>query len=183
MALPQQVLERLSREPPQTPGWSFGILFFSGGLLFVALFIYFGLTLGYEPYIQGQIAGVTTQISTVAQSISPQDQAQLVKFYSEISNLNRALQNHVTLTPFFAWLEKNTEGNVYYTNLAFSGGNRIALSAKAPTEADVNQEISILEHAPEVQSATISNITLDSQTNQWSFSISLIMSSLAPAAQ
>jgi len=56
MPLPDKVIEQLGREPPKTPGWSFGIVMFSGTILFIAVFIYFGLTLGYEPYLQLQIS-------------------------------------------------------------------------------------------------------------------------------
>lgn len=178
MALPQQVLERLSREPPQTPGWSFGLLFFSGALLFIALLAYFGLTLGYEPYLNNQIDGITTQINTLAKSVAPNDQAQLVSFYSEITNLQQVLRNHVTLSPFFAWLEKNTEANVYYTSFSLSGGNRISIGGYGATEADVNQQVAIFEAAPEVRSAQLSSVTLSPQTGNWQFSMTLLMNNI-----
>lgn len=178
MALPQQVLERLSREPPQTPGWSFGLLFFSGALLFIALLAYFGLTLGYEPYLTNQIDGITTQVNTVAKSISPQDETQLVAFYSEITNLRQALKNHVVLTPFFAWLEKNTEANVYYSSFSLSSGNRVAIQGYGATEADVNQQTAIFEAAPEVASANLSSVSLSPETGKWQFSMTLTMKNL-----
>lgn len=179
MALPQQVLDRLSREPPKTPGWSVGLLLFSGGIFLIALAVYFGMVFGYEPYLASQVSGITEQINTLAKSVSPQDEAQLGTFYSEMTNLQGVLANHVTLSSFFSWLEKNTEANVYYTNLAIASGNRVALTGEAASEADVNQQVAIFEAAPEVRSVALSTVSLSSQTGEWQFSATLVMKSLA----
>lgn len=148
MALPQQVIERLSREPPETPGWSLTLLVFSGGILFIALVVYFGLLLGYEPYLDSQISQLNAEISTLGKSISVDDQARFATFYSQITNLKAVLANHVAFSRFLSWLEKNTEANVSYSHLSFSTGNQITLSATAAGQADVTQQIAIFEAAP-----------------------------------
>lgn len=181
MALPQQVLERLSREPPKTPGWSFGLLMFSGVVLFIALLVYFGLLFGYEPYVQSQISKLETQINTLAKSVSPDDQARLVTFYSEITNIQNVLAHHVTFSAFLSWLENNTEANVYYSQFSFSSGSRVTLSGSAASEADVNQQVAIFESAPEVQSVNLSTVSLSPQSKRWQFGVTLVMKSfLAP---
>lgn len=175
MALPQQVIERLGREPPKTPGWSIGILLFSGGILCIALLTYFGLIWGYEPYLDSQIAQVNTQISTLAKSISADDQTKLVTFYSEIANLKSILANHVLFSHFLSWLEKNTEANIYYQHLTFSAGNQVVVSGIAKSEADVNQQMAIFEAAPEVKTVTLSGISLVGTTGDWQFNMSLVV--------
>lgn len=177
MALPQQVLERLSREPPETPGWSAGLLLFTGALLFIALSVYFGLTFGYEPYLQGKIDGLTTQIATLGKSVSSKDEAQLITFYSEVTNLQKVLANHAMPSTFFTWLEKNTEANIYYTALAVSSENKVTLSGNAVNEADINQQIAIFEAAPEVQSIQVPTIAA-AQTGGWKFTMTLVMNSI-----
>ena len=176
MPLPEKVIEQLGRESPRTQGWALGALFFSGGILFLTVAVYFGLTLGYEPYLQSQLSSVQNQVSTLGTSVSVSDQSQLIDFYSQIANLQTLLQRHTFSSQFFSWLEQNTEANVYYRSLALTQGDQIALSGAAATEADVNQQVALFENSPEVSSVTISNVTAPSLLgNGWTFSATLIM--------
>ncbi len=178
MALPQQVLDRLSREPPKTPGWSSGLLLFCGAILFITLAIYVGLVFGYEPYLNGKVDGLNAQINTVAKSISADDEARLITFYSEITNLKNVLANHVALSRFFSWLEKNTEANIYFSRLSFSSqgsGNQVTLSGSAPSEADINQQTAIFESSPQVRSVNISSVSKSQDTGQWIFNATLVL--------
>ncbi len=176
MPLPEKVIEQLGQESPKTQGWALGALFFSGGILFLTVAIYFGLTLGYEPHLQSQLASVKAQVDTLSNSVPPSDQSQLIGFYSQIANLQTLLQQHVLSSQFFLWLEKNTEANVYYHSLALTQGGTIVLSGSAATEADVNQQVAIFESSPKVSSVTISNVTAPSLLGGgWSFSATLVM--------
>ncbi|HEX4104207.1 MAG TPA: PilN domain-containing protein [Candidatus Paceibacterota bacterium] len=175
MPLPQQVIDRLTHESPRTPGWSVGILLFSLGLLVIALAVYFGITLFYEPYVNGQISSVNAEITAAASSISPSDQTNLAAFYSEVANVQSALANHVYFSHLLTWLGQNTEANVYYTHFTFSSGNQIGLSGVAASEADVNQQMAIFEASPEVSQATISTVSLLQANNTWQFSVTLTM--------
>jgi hypothetical protein len=176
MPLPEKVIEQLGQEAPKTPGWALGALFFSGGILFLSVAIYFGLTLGYEPYLQSQLTSVRNQVSTLGNSVSPSDQSQLIDFYSQIANLQTLLQRHVISSQFFSWLEQNTEANVYYRSLALIQGDQVALSGVAASEADVNQQIAVFENSPEVSSVTVSNLTAPSLLGSgWTFTVTLVM--------
>lgn len=188
MPLPEKVIEQLGQEPTKTQGWATGALFFSGGILFLTMAIYYGLTFGYEPYLQNQLNGVKNQISTLGQSVSASDQSQLIDLYSQIANLQTLLQKHTLTSQFFSWLEQNTEANVYYRSLALTGGNQVALSGTAQSEEDVNQQVAIFENSPEVSSVTVSNVTAPSLLGGgWTFSVTLVMnpsvfSASAPSA-
>jgi len=175
MALPQQVIDRLSKEPPKTPGWSFNVLSFAGGIFFITILVYFGLTLGYGPYLDSQIGKLNIQINTLANSVATDDQAKLVTFYSQITNIKNVLANHVSASRFFSWLEKNTEANVYFSRLTFSSGNQFAMVGFAKTEADVNQQVAIFEEAPEVKNVSLSVVSFVETNGLWQFSITLIM--------
>jgi hypothetical protein len=159
MPLPQQVIEQLSQEPSRTPGWSFGILSFSAGILFIVLFVYFGITAGYEPYLNSQIAQLQKQIDTAGKSISADQEQQLLNYYSQTFHLQTLLKNHIVLSPFFSWLENNTEANVYYSGVTFSSGNQMAITVVAKTQADLIQQIAIFESAPAVTHLTVSSIS------------------------
>jgi uncharacterized membrane protein YvbJ len=90
MPLPQQVVEQLSRESSRTPGWSSGIILFSGTVFGVVLLVYLGLTFGYTPYLNAQISQANDQIKKLDQSVSADDQTKLATFYSQVTNLHRS---------------------------------------------------------------------------------------------
>lgn len=175
MPLPQQVIERLGKEPPKTPGWSSGLLLFSIGVFAISGLVYLGLAFGYGPYLDSQIATLNTQITALAKSISPDDQTRVTTFYSQVTNIKTALQNHVVVSRLLSWLEKNTETNVYYTNFSLSAGGQVMLSGVAKSEADVNQQIAIFEGAPEVEKAAVSSVLFVDSTGLWQFSAALTM--------
>jgi len=175
MALPQQVVEQLSRGSERTPGWSSGILLFSGSILFITIFIYAGLKFGYEPYLNAQLSSLESQAQKVGQSVSASDQATLVTFYSQISNIQSLIKNHVFFSQFLTWLEQNTEANIYYSSMVFTSGNQITLTGIAKTSADISEQVAVFEAAPDVSAVSISNITLLPTANQWTFNVVLTM--------
>ena len=160
----------------RTQGWAFGVLSFSGGILFLVVAIYCGLTFGYAPYLQSQLKGNQNQVSALNNSVSASDQSQLIDFYSQIANLQTLLRRHVIPSQFFSWLEQNTEANVYYQSFTLTAGDQVALSGVAKSEADVNQQIAIFENAPQVSSVTVSNVSAPQLLgNAWTFTATLIM--------
>lgn len=175
MPLPQQVIDRLAREPAKTPGWSTGIILFSVVLVVIAFGAYFGITLIYEPYVASQISTVNNKINTLAVSVSSADQTNLISFYSEIANVRTALANHIYFSRFFTWLEGRTEANVYFTSMSLSAGDTVGLSGVAANESDVNQQIAIFEAAPEALQTTVSNVSFLSATGKWQFTVTLKM--------
>lgn len=179
MPLPQQVIDRLSKEPPKTPGWSAGVLTFAAGMLFIAVMTYAGMAFGYSPYLNGKILTLNGQISALAKQVSSDDQGKLITFYSEITNVRAALANHVVFSKFLSWLEQHTEVNVSYTKLGFASTNQITISGSAKDEADVNQQIAIFEAAPEVSSVNVSNVLLSDATGLWQFNATLILNTQA----
>jgi hypothetical protein len=179
MPLPEKVIEQLGREPPKTPGWAFGMLTFSGGLLALTIIIYIGLVFGYEPYLNASVTSTQDQINTLNQSIAPSDQAQIINFYSQISNLRTLLKSHILTSQFLTWLGNNTEVNVDYTGFTLTnnttlGTNQITLTAEAKTEADVNQQVAIFQSSPQVSSMSVSGVTVGSG-GLWDFSVTLVM--------
>ncbi len=179
MPLPQQVIERLSHEPVKTPGWSFGILLFSGGVLLITVLVYFGLILGYEPYLDSQISSSNTQSASLASSISTSDQAKLITFYSQVANVKAELANHVMFSHFLAWLAANTEANITFSSMSFASGNQISLAGAARSEADVNQQAAIFESSPAVKNMALSGASFSATTGFWQFSVVLTMKNVS----
>lgn len=175
MALPQQVVEQLSRGSQRTPGWSSGILLFSGSILFIVALVYAGLRFGYEPYLNAQISSLESQVQKAGQSVSPADEANLIRFYSQISNLQSLLKNHVFFSQFLTWLEQHTEANASYVSMAFTSGSQVTLAGSAKTSADVSQQVAAFEAAPEVGAVSLSNVAFSTAANEWLFNVVLTM--------
>jgi hypothetical protein len=175
MPLPQQVINQLSQERADTPGALSGVLIFTGIIFLIAVAAYFGLMFVYQPILGNQLTAIQEKISTVDQSISSNDQAGLVAFYSQMVNVQSLLTNHVLFSQFLTWLQQNTEANVYYTQLSFSSGNQITLTAYAATQADAVQQIAIFESSPEVQSVIIPNVAVSGSNGFYTFSATLVM--------
>jgi Tfp pilus assembly protein PilN len=176
MPLPEKVIEQLGRETTETQGWAASALFFSGGILFLALAVYFGLTFGYTPYLQSQLNTTRDQVNALENSISTGDQTQLIDFYSQIANLQSLLNAHVHTSQMLTWFEKNTEANVYYQSLSLTTGEHISLAGVAASEADINQQMAIFENSPDVSSVSISNVTAPQLAGSgWDFNVILVM--------
>lgn len=158
MPLPQQVIEQLGREPEKSQTLASGALIFSVGILAIVAALYLGMVFGYEPYLNNQISGIKSQVSTANNSISADQETQLINFYSQIANLQSILSHHVYTTSFLAWLENNTEANIYYQSMDFSAGNIVVLKGVAKTEADVNQQVAIFEGSSAVKSTVMSSV-------------------------
>jgi hypothetical protein len=175
MALPQQVVEQLNQGSERTPGWSSGIILFSGSILFIILFIYAGLRFGYEAYLNAQISSLNGQAQKMGQSVSASDEASLVTFYSQISNLESLVKGHVFFSQFLTWLERNTEVNVNYTSMSFAAGNQVTLAGMAKTSADVSEQMAVFEADPSVSLVSLSNLTFSPTANEWTFNLVLTM--------
>ena len=158
MPLPQQVIEQLGRDPETSRTFASGALIFSVGILAITAALYLGMVFGYEPYLNNQISGIKSQVSTANNSISTDQETQLVDFYSQIANLQSILSHHVYATSLISWLENNTQANIYYQSMDFSAGNLVALKGVAKAESDVNQQIAIFESSPDVKSVSVSSI-------------------------
>lgn len=177
MPLPQQVINQLSRDPAETPGWSFGVISFSALILVIVVVVYFFLAFIYAPYLNNNLTNVQGKIAALDQSIASGDETQLVNFYSQVVNLRSVLANHILFSQFFDWLAANTEANIHYSQFSFSSGDQITLAGLATTEADINQQVAIFEASPAVQKLAISNIGLSNSNGLWTFSATLLMKS------
>jgi hypothetical protein len=179
MPLPQQVINQLSREPAvQTPGWSSGILTLTGGIFVMAIVIYLGITFVYEPRLESTMIDLQSQAASLVRSVSQDDQAKLVGFYSQVSNLRGLLRDHILFSQFLAWLETHTEANISYTQFSFASanGNQVTLTGLSRTIPDISQQAAVFEASPLVKSVSISNVMLStSNAGLYQFTATLIM--------
>ncbi len=172
MPLPQKVIEQLGREPPKTPGWSGQLLMFSSTMFFASLLLYLGLAFGYQPYLTGQVRKVQDQIQAFSQEVSVDQQTKLINFYSQLSNLRTLLANHLITSPVFAWLEKNTQVNIYFSKFVLSQEkNQLTLGGVAKNMDDINQQFAIFQADPDIDRMNIGSASLNN--GAWQFEVVL----------
>lgn len=173
MALPQKVVDQLSKSPARTQG-VFGQLIMLGTVLFGAsLAVYLGLAFGYRPYLVGEISKLDNQIETFAKTVPPEDQARLVQFYSQIVNLKSLLGKHVVFSPVFDWIEENTQVNTYFGIVSINYKNsQISIDAISKTLEDASEQLLAFEKLPEVKSVKMANMSLD-PSRSWKFNLNL----------
>lgn len=175
MALPQKVLDQLSREPPRTPGWAWQFLMFGSAVFFIALLVYVGLVFGYKPFLSSQLKKTQDKIQAFGQQIPVEEQAKIVNFYSQIVNLKSLIEKHVFTSLLFEWLEKNTQGNVYFEKMDLNTVNsRAILNGVAKNIEDVTQQIAIFESRPEVERVGVG--TVNFSAGAWRFGTTLYFS-------
>lgn len=175
MPLPEKVVEQLSRETPKTPGWAGQLLMFSATIFFLSIFAYTGMKFGYLPYLDSQLKKLDSEIQSFSRKIPVEEQTQLINFYSQLMNLNYLLKNHSSLSPFFDWLEKNTEVNVYFSKLYLNAAsNQVSLSGAAKSIDDFTAQLRIFQKEPNVERVSFSNLAIE-PSGFWRFDLTLFL--------
>jgi hypothetical protein len=176
MALPQEVINRLSEERPAEVSWTSGLFGFSVTLFVVVIVLYAGMSFGYAPYVNSRIVGVDNDLKRIGQSVNTDKTASLIGFYSQVTHVRSLAQGHIFFSQFLTWLGAHTEANVYFLALSFSGGNQASLTVLARTENDLNQQVAVFESDPNVASVNVSNITsVSSVSGFWQGNLVLAM--------
>lgn len=173
MALPQKVVDQLSRSQVRTQGALSQLLMLGTILFAVSLAVYLGLAFGYRPYLESEISRLNNQIESFTKSVPPEDQARLAHFYSQIVNLKSLLGKHVIFSPIFAWLEKNAQINTTFTGVTINQkNNQVSIDAVSKTLEDVSEQLLVFEKTREVREVKISSVTQE-QNKFWRFNLNL----------
>ena len=173
MALPISAIEQIRREPSRAPGWSGRLVMFAGTTLFVSLLAFFGLAYGYKPYLESQVAASERDAKKFSQEIPANLQENIVKFYSQITNIKSLLARHGASSKFFDLLEAKTIPNVYFEKLNLASANQeVQLSGRAKTFQDFSAQIAVFQANPLIVKVLVKTSTLDAQ-GLWAFDVTL----------
>lgn len=122
---------------------------------------YAGLIFGYRPYLNSRIEAVQAQIDDLATSVSAEEQADLLRFYSQIVNLKTLLDSHVTFSKFFPFLERRTNSRVSFDVMFVNSATReLVLEGVAENFATLSEELQSLHQAPEIADYTLNQSQL-----------------------
>ncbi len=175
MALPTQEIEKLAKAPTEGQGSYKQLLMLAGTLLFISAVLYFGLTLGYAPYIDNQISSVQAQSAALDKQVPKEKQDELIAFYSQISNLSTLLAKHPNTIKILSWLESNTQPNIYFSKFSFNLATyQLSLIGVGKTPLDIAEQVNIFEKAGEATRVNFNNIS--SMTGGgWQFNVGIFL--------
>jgi hypothetical protein len=169
---PKSLNEQFIAEPVSI-GLPWRLLVFSIVLFALSLLIYFGMSIGYESYLNAKVSGLDKQLDQLSTSISQKDQQQFVGFYSQIVNLKTVLGQHIFSANIFPFLEKNTLPQVFYTEAKFNGSSsNLELQGRAVSLQTLAQQLAQFEKSPELSTAILKSTNFN-QSGTIDFVISL----------
>lgn len=176
MVLPEKIIDELSKSPSAVVGWSWRIFMFSLFILITTVVFYFGLAYGFKSYLNSKVNNLKEEEVKIRQSISPQDEKNLILFYSQIYNIKKILDNRVSLSNFLIWLSKNIHPDIVLTTLSFDiNNNQIGLGGVSKQRKSALEQALIFQRNENLESVTLNNlrgVVLDKEI-QWQFNLVL----------
>ena len=142
----------------------------------LAVVIYAGLAFGYKNFLETQIDKVDNDIQALAQSIPQEEQENLIKFYSQLANLENILDKHILSSKIFPLLQANTNQLIFYNVLELkTADRRLTLDGVANSYQIFAQQLAALNNLTEVEKVSVNESYLSG--DGVSFRISIILNS------
>lgn len=149
---PSLLEEQLKKSERLPVGWPWRLLVFTTIVFGVTVATYFGMVLGYKPYLNSRVKNLDQEITGLSQAIDEQQQKSLVNFYSQLINIQDLLTSRQTASTFFDFLEKNTHQNVYYQSLNLSLPEKnVKIEGNASNYNVLVQQLELFRRAPEIE--------------------------------
>ncbi len=127
-------------------------LFFSFIIFLLVLLSYLGLAYGYSSFLKNEIEDGRAKLDELGRRISAEDQKELARLYSQISNIEKLLTSHVAASRIFTFLEAATAGQVTYLGADLSvPDRRLTLDGAAVSFDELVRQLAAYEKTPEVE--------------------------------
>lgn len=138
--------------------WPWRLLVFTIFLFGIILLVFFGMRIGYEPYLDKKIKTLDAEIGKLTQSFSQSQINDFLKFYSQLSNLKTLLGNHIFSSNILKFLEENSLKNLIYTSLNLDVGRReLKLSGIVSSYEVLSQQLEIFRQSTLVEKSSFKN--------------------------
>lgn len=132
-------------------GWPWRFFLFSILIAATACVVSLGLSFGYKPFLESNLARQDANITELGKVVSQSQQDEFIRFYSQLANLEGVLKRHVTASPFFGFLEGRTNAEVAFTSLeARVPERKVVLEGVARDYATLAEQLQAFSTAPEV---------------------------------
>jgi len=139
--------------PSGTPRKFITFTFF---IFLIAVFFQAGLSYGYKANINREIKKTEKDIEELQFQISADQQDDIIKFFSQISNTKTILNNHIISSNAFPLLEGSAHNKVSYLDMKMSVTNR-QIELKGVTESydTLVSQLAIYETIPEIKNVKL----------------------------
>lgn len=143
-------------------GWPWHLFLFTAFLFVLSIFVYFGLSFGYQAFLDDRMEEIDSDLDGLAQSVSLENQERFITFASRLGNLKTVLDRHILPSSIFDFLERNTiTSGLYFNDAIFNLNTRkLVLKGIAANFDSVARQIAIFDSLPEVQRTMLSDIRL-----------------------
>lgn len=146
-------------------GWPRRMFIFTSAMFLAAVFTYLGLAFGYKPYLQNSVSDIESKLNSLALQISPENQKNFIRFYSQISNLKSLLAKHVTTSELFPLLEASTHQKVVYSSTTLIPGEyTLRIEGFAESYEVLAAQLTLFEQAPWVKKVILDSSSLSGKT-------------------
>ena len=143
--------------PEKLPvGWPWKFFLFSVLTLVTMVVLYFGLEFGYKVFLNSRINSLNQSIDELSQTIPKDQQDSLIRFYSQIVNLQNLLKNHTITSKVFTFLQNNTNKSIFYTFYDLKvPERRLNLEGTANNYEIFAQQLEAFNQSPAVESLVV----------------------------
>lgn len=137
-------------------GWPWKFFLFSVLVLLTTAVLYLGLDFGYKPFLKSRIESLNQSIEELSQIIPKDQQEGLIRFYSQVVNLQSLLASHVNVSKVFNFLQNNTNKSVFFSRADLMiGERRLNLEGFASNYEIFSQQLEAFNVAPEVENLVV----------------------------
>lgn len=120
--------------------------------MLVALLSYFGLTFGYQPFLNSRIKNTDQKLQQLSGTVSKSDQEKFIQFYSQLVNFRKILDSHISLSGLFPTLEKLTNQKVFYSGADLKiKEKQLVLEGVAVSYAVLSEQLTAFGNDPAVE--------------------------------
>ena len=152
----QNTLAEKLRPEKLSVGWPWRLFTFSFLVTLAAVVIYFGLSFGYKNLLESRITKLDAEIEQLSQSVSQDQQEKLIRFYSQLANLQTLLNKHIIASNVFPIWERNTNQGVYYNVSEWKmSDRRMVLEGVAVSYQVFAQQLEAFNRMPEVERVVV----------------------------
>ncbi len=159
---------------PLSVGFPWRLLVFSIVLFGLSIFIYIGLSVGYESYLDSKSNTLDQELAKLSNSVSEQDQQQFIVFYSQLTNLKKILADHDFGGNIFSFLEANTLPQISYNEAKYnSGASLVSITGEASSLQMLAAQLAQFNKASGVSRTALSSLSF-SPRGTVSFSVDIV---------
>lgn len=146
-----------------------GLFSFVANLIFVIALVASIGVFAYEKYLNHEISTMSDELTAAKAALDPDLIGKLASSDARIIAANQILNNHITLSAFFALLQTQTLQNVRFTSFSYlqkpDGTYGVSMKGEARTYADVAAQADVFNKNSNFINPQFSNLDLNDKGN------------------